>query len=326
MPHMLRLVAPGSLVHIMARGIDGRTVFLDDEDHEEFLGRLARHREETGYKCLAWCLMPNHYHLFLRMTEVPPSRLMRPLNAWYARRYNRKYQRVGYVFQDRFKSVLCQDLDYAALLIRYIHLNPIRAGLVSTFENLAAWRWCGHAFLLGDRGAYGSRFQDRNEALRRFGEVPAAAVRGYMRFLRDGLDLGAPERAGELKVTEAFEIKGAAKGWPAVIGDAEFARSAMQRHEVAGRRKHRQADYRAVMHRLARKVCAENNVEPGDLFRKGRSDVRSTARAVFCRRAHFDHLLPYGAIARFLGTTIPPIMMLARRKEGQEAKSNSLTS
>ena len=105
------------MVHIMARGLDGMTIFRDDADRDFFLSRLSKNLKRTGYTCHAWALMDNHYHLFLRTSEPPMSRLTRPLNGSYCRRFNRKYKRRGYMFQDRFKSVLCQDQEYAKLLI-----------------------------------------------------------------------------------------------------------------------------------------------------------------------------------------------------------------
>jgi putative transposase len=313
MPLMQRLEAPGALVHVMARGIDGRPIFIDDLDRHELLRRFAKHRAEAGCKCLAWCLMPNHYHFLLRNSEVPLGSLMRPLNGAYARWHNKKYGRRGYLFQDRFKSVICQDGDYAKELIRYIHLNPIRAGLASSLAKLRKWPWCGHGHMLGVSGALGSDFQDPKEALRRFGRHPQEAVQGYLAFLNNGIDAERPEISGGLQETEAFEIAGAFRGWPAVVGDAEFAREAMKRHEVARRRTHRQADYQEVLEAVAAKACSKFAVQTEDLMQRGRSNRRTAARAEFCRMAHFDERLPYAAIARFLGTTIPPVVILSKR-------------
>ncbi|MBD3393605.1 MAG: transposase [Chitinivibrionales bacterium] len=164
MPRMQSLESPGAMVHIMARGLDGMCIFRQEEDKEVFLRRFTSHIADVGYHCYAWCLMDNHYHFFLRTNELPMSRLMRPLNGGYARWFNRKYRRRGYVFQDRFKSVVCQDSAYARELIRYIHLNPLRAGYFGTVKALGRFRWSGHNYLTKGTCKWSSRFVSRNTA------------------------------------------------------------------------------------------------------------------------------------------------------------------
>ena len=207
MPRTHRLEFPGALVHIMNRRLDGESLFRDDEDRDFFLGVLAANLMRTRYLCYAWALMDNHYHLLLRTSDLPMSKLMRPLNGAYGRRYNMKYGRRGYLFQDRFKSVLCQDQEYAKQLIRYIHLNPLRAGLVRDLDHLAKWEWCGHGFLLGISGARGAGFQVREESLRRFGTDKGQAIRGYLTYLREGLE-NEVESAGHLPESGHGEIGG----------------------------------------------------------------------------------------------------------------------
>jgi len=310
---MMRFELPGSLVHIMARGIDNQPIFHDNDDRKEFLKRFAQCLSQVGYRCISWCLMRNHYHFFLRTTENPMSGLMRPLNGGYARWFNKKYARRGYLFQDRYKSVLCQDQEYAQQLIRYIHLNPVRAGEVSSLTQLGGWAWCGHGFLISVKGATGQGFQDRNEALRRFGAIPTDAVRNYLDYLQQGINGQKPELSGILGETERFEIQGSYKGWPAVIGDSTFARSAMERHAVAAWRKHRQSDYREVLEKIAAEVCRQFEIKEDCLFSKGRRNSISQAREHFCYRACYEEKLPLSVIARFLGITVTPTFFLARR-------------
>ncbi|MFW6244545.1 MAG: transposase, partial [Fibrobacterota bacterium] len=168
MPRTNRIEAPGALAHIMAHCIEGKNLFIDDQDRNEFLSRLANYLNITGYKCFAWTLMDTHFHLLVQTNHLPMAMLMQPLNSGYARYYNKRHGRRGYLFQDRFKSVLCQDQNYAAQLIKYIHLNPLRAGMVKSLEQLGNWTWCGHGFLLGNETNRGKAFQNRKEALRRF--------------------------------------------------------------------------------------------------------------------------------------------------------------
>lgn len=324
MPRMMRFEYVGSLVHIMARGLDGKNIFIDDHDKQEFLVRFARIRRECGYRCLSWCLMPNHYHLFLRTNEQPMSALMRPLNGGYARWFNHKYHRHGYLFQDRFKSVLCQDQEYARQLIRYIHLNPVRSGEVDSIKMLRNWPWCGHGYLLNIPGAIGSSFQDRNEALRRFGSMLERAVPLYMKYLKEGINETNLEISGQLPDDALFEIAGSHKGWPAVIGDADFAKNAMSCHQVAVRRRHRQADYQNVLESIAKQVTTRCKIPQIQLFQKGRKDIRSQAREQFCYQAYYKEKIPFGIIAQYLKGTISPVVLLARKGKEQANKTSRI--
>lgn len=310
MPRMIRMEMPGSCVHIMARGIDGKKIFINPEDYKEFLARLSIAVCDSGYKCLAWCLMENHYHLFVRSGEKPMSALMRPLNGGYARWFNAKYKRRGYLFQDRFKSVLCQDQEYAKQLIRYIHLNPVRSGLVDSLDQLRKWRWCGHGFLLGVKDAAGKDFQDRRESMRRFGNSLNCAVSEYLEFLTDGIDPSNRCNAGRLSFSETQEVMGSEKGWPAVIGDPEFARRAMSRFEIGHHRKHRKVDYLHTLEGIAKVACSANCVNLDDLWYRGRENGRTRARALFCFKASREELLPLSEIARYLRITIPGVSKL----------------
>jgi len=315
MPRMARLEMPGSLYHVMARGIDGMKIFGDDEDRKEFLKRFSGHMRACCYKCLAWCLMDNHYHFLLRSNENPLSKLMRPLNGGYARWFNNKYQRKGYLYQDRFKSVLCQDQEYSRSLIRYIHLNPLRARKVYSLEELKKYRWSGHAFLINKSGALGKEFHERNEALRQFGHTEKKAIKRYYSYLAESIDTDNLEKSGLLPDDDLVELSGSNKGWPAVIGDPEFAKAAMERHAVGIYRKHRKADYASEMEKLAGRICGEYSIKKGDLLSRGRKSCRSDARALFCYHAHVEELIPLSVIGRFLRITHISAARLSLRGE-----------
>ena len=120
----------------MARGIEGSKVFRSDTDRDNFLERLAKILQDTNTICYAWALIPNHFHLLFRTGSVPISTVMRRLLTGYALWYNRRHRRHGHLFQNRFKSILCQEDSYLLELVRYIHLNPIRAGLVKDVDEL----------------------------------------------------------------------------------------------------------------------------------------------------------------------------------------------
>ena len=151
MPRQPRLDAPGLLQHVMARGIERRKLFIDDKDRNSFLDRLAIVLEETQTQCYAWALIPNHFHLFLRTGPTPLSKTMRRLMTGYAVTFNKRHKRSGYLFQNRYKSVVCEEDSYLLELIRYIHLNPLRAKLVEDLKELDKYPWTGHSAILGRR-------------------------------------------------------------------------------------------------------------------------------------------------------------------------------
>jgi len=151
MPRQPRLDAPGLLQHVMARGIEGREIFQDDKDRESFLDRLAAILGETHTQCYAWSLIPNHFHLLLRTGPTPLSKVMRRLMTGYAVTFNRRHKRSGHLFQNRYKSIVCEEDPYLLELIRYIHLNPLRASLVKDLKELDKYPWSGHSAILGRR-------------------------------------------------------------------------------------------------------------------------------------------------------------------------------
>jgi len=149
MPRQARLDAPGVLQHVMARGIERRKIFWDDKDRTSFLERLAIILEETQTQCYAWTLIPNHFHLLLRTGPTPLSKVMRRLMTGYAVTFNLRHRRAGHLFQNRYKSVVCEEENYLLELTRYIHLNPLRAKLVEDLKSLDKYPWTGHSVLIG---------------------------------------------------------------------------------------------------------------------------------------------------------------------------------
>ena len=149
MPRQARLDAPGVLQHVMARGIERRKIFMDDKDRASFLERLALILEDTQTQCYAWALIPNHFHILLRTGPTPLSTVMRRLMTGYAVAFNIRHRRSGHLFQNRYKSVVCEEDTYLLELTRYIHLNPLRARLIEDLKSLDQYSWSGHSVLMG---------------------------------------------------------------------------------------------------------------------------------------------------------------------------------
>ncbi len=151
MPRSARLDVPGVLQHVMARGIDGYDIFQDERDREAFLERLAAVVEWARAELLAWCLMSNHFHLLMRPRGELLAPIMRRLMTGYAVWHNRRHRRRGHLFQNRYKSIVVEEDPYFLELVRYIHLNPVRAGLVETMQALDRYPYTGHAVIVGRR-------------------------------------------------------------------------------------------------------------------------------------------------------------------------------
>ena len=144
-----RLDAPRVAHHVMMRGIERRRIFRGDEDRLDFLARLDRLLPEEGWRCFAWVVMPNHVHLVIQSARGGLSRLMARLNTGYARGFNLRHGRSGYLFQNRFKSrIVCDEADLVGLVV-YVLRNPLEAQLVSSPRELEAYRWCGLGALMG---------------------------------------------------------------------------------------------------------------------------------------------------------------------------------
>ena len=130
MPRKARIDAPGALHHIVIRGIERKAIFNDSQDYQNFIERLETILSQSSTPCFAWVLMTDHSHLLLRTGLAPNSTVMRRLLTGYAQQVNRRHRRYGHLFQNRYKSFLCEAQLYLLEWARYIHLNPIRAGMV----------------------------------------------------------------------------------------------------------------------------------------------------------------------------------------------------
>src|SRR4030042_4532668 len=145
MPRQARLDASGVLHHVMARGIEQGLIFRDYRDREDLIRRLSELTLKQAWSIYAWALMPNHFHLLVRSGKNPLSQNMRALMSGYAGYFNRRHNRHGHLFQNRYKSIVCEEEPYFLELVRYLHLNPLRAGVVKSIAALDVHPWCGHA-------------------------------------------------------------------------------------------------------------------------------------------------------------------------------------
>ncbi|OFZ89329.1 MAG: hypothetical protein A2V78_07470 [Betaproteobacteria bacterium RBG_16_64_18] len=202
MSRPLRIGYPGALYHLTLRGNARGDIFLDDTDREIFLGVLGSVGERFAWRIHAYCLMGNHYHLLAETPQPNLSRGMRWLNGVYTQRFNRRHERVGHVFQGRFKAILVERDSYLLELARYIVLNPVRAGLASAREG---WRWSSCQATAGEQ--HPPRWLSVAWIHDQFGNGQTPAHDRYREFVAAGLDRASPWRnlRGQLLLgTEPF--------------------------------------------------------------------------------------------------------------------------
>ena len=130
MARLARAKSESGIYHVIVRGINRQNIFQDEEDECEYLNRLTQYKKECGIELYAYCLMSNHVHLLLKERDTVIGELMKKLGVSYSYRFNRKYDRSGHLFQDRYKSETVDDDSYFLTVLRYIHRNPQKAGLL----------------------------------------------------------------------------------------------------------------------------------------------------------------------------------------------------
>ena len=182
MSRPLRIEHPGTLYHITARGNSGQLIFFDEDDKDIFLSILLSVLRRYSWRCYAFCLMGNHYHLVIETTKANLSRGMRQLNGTYAQRFNKKAKRYGHLFQGRFKAYIIEEDRYMLAVLRYVVLNPVRAGLCAHPQE---YRYSSYLKTAGP--ANNNDPVDTAYVLRRFGATNKIAVNKYRRFILEGI-------------------------------------------------------------------------------------------------------------------------------------------
>jgi REP-associated tyrosine transposase len=177
-----RVFAPGLLYHVIVRGNQRQRTFLSDSDYQAYLQRLARYRKRYGYRVHAYCLMPNHVHLLLESSHEPLAKLMQGLQQSYSQYFNLRHRKVGHVFQGRYKAIVCERDEYLLELVRYIHLNPVRSGLV---KEPGRYLYSGHKAYVEGKA---TEMIEPGPVLRMLGGKAR-----YREFVRDGIKDGHKE-------------------------------------------------------------------------------------------------------------------------------------
>lgn len=303
MPRTARIAVNGVFYHVLFRGIERRDLFLDDEDRAFFCSRLSSLLVETGTECRAWALMPNHGHLLICPRQDPLATLMARLLTAHAVRFNQRHQRAGHLFQNRFLSLPCPDESALLARVRYIHLNPVRAGLVGSLGELDSCPWTGHAVIMGLRKFPG---QDTSGVLDLFGGKLEQARARYRRFLKEGLD-----KSGKT-ATQWLPSGGIPHDveWD-LMGRREEAVERLKEEERVLRAR---IGLRPSLEEVIRNQAERAGVPLEDLLGRGRTSLLARARAEICRQGVRDLAFSATEVARALRVDDATVSRLLRKR------------
>jgi len=290
MPRLARLDAPGVIHHIIIRGIERRKIFRDNRDRENFLERLGNLLEETKTGCYAWAFLQNHAHFLLRTGEVPLATLMRRLLTGYVVSFNHRHKRHGHLLQNRYKSIVCQEETYLQELVRYIHLNPLRAGVVPDLAALNSYPYCGHSALMGRRKR---PWQDADYVLHSFGKRVRRARKEYFLYVEAGVERGRRRELvggglvrslGGWAEAEKLRLKGQdhIKSDERILGDSDFVDVVLAQAEEPYTRQCALRRRGYDLEKIAERVAGIYGIKVGEVFARGRQQQRVSARSLFC--------------------------------------------
>ncbi len=310
MPRTARIDIPGLLQHVMVRGIEKRDIFLDDDDKALFLERLSKLLISTGTDCLAWALMSNHFHLLLRPQSTKLSVFMRRLLTGYAVVFNLRHHRSGHLFQNRYKSIVCEEDSYLLELVRYIHLNPLRIGLAESLDVLDSYQWSGHAVIMGKGACAG---QNVEEVLQMFDVRKGSARKKYRAFVMDGIRQGKRDelvggglrRSLKLSGSEAYETYD-----ERILGSGSFVEQLQQETQASG------IEPSGVsLDEIIRCIAHIFSIEPASLRQGGKRKELSDARGALCYIAVIKLGFNGASVARMLNISRAGVCLASRRGE-----------
>jgi len=327
MPRQPRLDAPGTLHHVIGRGIERTQLFRNDTDRADFVTRLAALYEGGHLSVYAWALLPNHVHLLVRTGPSPLCRSMKRLLTGYVVNFNRRHQRVGHLFQNRYKSIVVEDEPYLLELTRYIHLNPLRGNIVPDLAALSRYPWTGHAALVG---GVARSWQDTQTILAQFGPTPRRAIAAYQAFVAAGIPLGRrPDLGGGGLLRSlggwAQVIAARRKGVPPVadpriLGSGEFTEHLLAAAALQEKETLRLGRKVVALAPLTQRISAEAGVPEPEMRSGSRRPAVVRARRVLCQVAVHGMGYAGAAVARFLGVTTSSVNRLAASEELPEVR------
>jgi putative transposase len=294
LPRPLRVELTGGVYHVVARGNERKAIFRDREDRSAYLARLAECSMRFQFRVLAYCLMSNHVHIALERGPIALSRIMLALQSFYVQRFNRRHRRVGHLFQGRYKSLLVQDERYLLALVRYIHMNPVAAGVVSRPD---AFGWSSD---LHYRAGVGPAWLDVGRLLDSFSRRRREAVAVYRRLMA--------ERDSQTYEDVPDFLR-------AIKGEQKFANWALH---AAG--DSRRVSSGSTPEQIAHAIAAAENLSVERLRAPGKGFRESRARLIAAYLGKRDYGQSTAAMARCLAREESTFNRGVRRLEETMAK------
>jgi len=284
-----RFHSPKSVYHVMLRGNNGQPIFFSEGDKSRMCLLLQQGTERFGHSIEAFCFMCNHIHLAVRVSEASISRIIHHLSFRFTRYINRRYKRVGHLFQGRFKSILVNNEDYLKELARYIHLNPVRAGLVADPQH---YTWSSHRAYLGmDEFVWLSK----DRILKKFHHDKEDATSNYKKFVLKGIGIETP-----------FDFKSGCMS--RILGDADFVDEVLIRINKKPSKKIELLD-------LIAKVCELCELTEEELRAPGKCARQSLVRSLLAFLVRETNNVSLESLGKFLGRDPSGLTKLANRFE-----------
>jgi len=322
-----RLDAPGTLHHVMIRGIEGTPIFQEDADRQKFLTRLGQLSDATGARILAWALMDNHVHLLLFSGPQGLSKLMRRLLTGYAVWHNQKYHRIGHLFQNRYKSIVCDEETYLLELVRYIHLNPLRASVVKNIEELDRYPWSGHGVLIGKSK---NSWQEKEYILKQFSEERGKAIRAYRAFMREGKDQGRRQdlvgrglvrsSGGWSQVLPLTGNRQSGKHDGRILGGEDFITQILEEADNRLKRQLQVGGRKDHIEEVIERLCKKEGIESEELRNGGKRKMVSQVRARIAYQLNHEMGVPLAEIARHVGVCTSAVAKAIENIDSQDEK------
>lgn len=321
MPRQARLDSPGTLHHVIIRGIEKRPIIDSRDDQHDFVDRMGQTALENDIKIFAWALMTNHAHILLKSGKQGLSKYMRRFLTGYAVNYNKRHKRYGHLFQNRYKSIVCEEDAYFQELVRYIHLNPLRAGLVKNITELDHYPFCGHRCIMGKKD---DPWQDRKYVLQWFGRNEEEGRKSYHEYMKQGINQGnRPELVGGglIRTLGGWSVAASLRKDnqrplmdERILGSGEFVEKVIKEADEKVKYQVYGADLKLKIQKVVEKICKKEGINRLELQAGGRRAKLSAVRFQIAVQLLKQFGIPLAEIGRQVGTTTSSVSKMLSRK------------
>lgn len=325
MPRQARLDSPGTLHHVIIRGIEKKNIVDDKYDRTNMVSRMWELAQETKTVIYAWALMSNHMHILLKSGPHGLSQFMRRLLTGHAITYNLRHRRHGHLFQNRYKSIVCDEDAYFQELVRYIHLNPLRAKMVKSMSELDRYPWCGHSAIIGRKKR---DWQEIDYVLSWFGKNKASAKKKYRQYVKDGIVEGRRDDlvggglirtlGGWSQVLSLRKSKDNVLSDERILGQNEFVERIIGETDERIKGQISINERKMNAERRIHEICKKENVHIEELKGGSRRSRLSEVRAQLTMELVRDYGLTLAETARQLGVSTSAISKVFIRNRSDD--------